>query len=297
MKVYRVVPNTFSTGERLDSSRIPGGEDIYYKLGYASFVGERGFHKHNNLFDESEQIEDGKYFFLFLEDAIKQGYYLLTMFHYLRDVGSFYILEYDFPEEVVLKHFGYGDYLDKNGCANPLFEVFIDKKDFSTGAKEVIGTQSLSSKLIQKTLFDSFGDVLKAAERIVAFAPTEFVLYDNYFEKNYWQGFYDVVDNSEITKDILVNSRLFSEFLQLSGKLIKSPYLTGNIISVNLEELMYKYSKWSEVAEYFKLLGWRFDVSKEQKEFKSELLRYSGYNSLGNKEPDEVRRLLKERHY
>lgn len=297
MKVYRVVPNTFSTGERLDSSIIPGGEDIYYKLGYASFVGERGFHKHNNLFDKSEQIGDGKYFFLFLEDAIKQGYYLLTMFHYLKNVGSFYVLEYDFPEEIVLKHFGYGDYLDKNGCANPLFEVFVDKKDFSTGTREVVSVQSLSSKLIKKVLLDSFNDALNVAERIVSFAPTEFVLYDSYFEKNYWQGFYDVVENPEMIKDILVNSRLFREFLLLSGDLIKSPYLTGNIISVNLEELMYKYGKWSEVAEYFKSLGWRFDVSKEQKEFKSELLSYSGYNSLENKKPDEVRRLLKERHY
>ena len=73
MKVYRVVPNTFSVGKRLDLNSIPGGEDLFYKMGYASFVGERGFHKYNNVFESKNSIDDGKYFFLFPEDAAKQA--------------------------------------------------------------------------------------------------------------------------------------------------------------------------------------------------------------------------------
>ena len=63
MKIYRVVPSSFVTGKRMNSTELTGVEDIYYKMGYASFLGKRGFHMYNNT--GASIKSEGKYFFLF----------------------------------------------------------------------------------------------------------------------------------------------------------------------------------------------------------------------------------------
>jgi hypothetical protein len=72
-------------------------------------------------------------------------------------------------------------------------------------------------------MFESLKEILDIAERIVAFAPNEFVLYDDYFERNCCGNFYDVASNEKMLQEILQNSRLFKEFSFMTGELIKSP--------------------------------------------------------------------------
>ena len=49
MKIYRVVPRSFTTGRRINSTNLTGVEDIYYKMGFTSFIGKRNFHNYNNI--------------------------------------------------------------------------------------------------------------------------------------------------------------------------------------------------------------------------------------------------------
>lgn len=37
MKIYRDIPASFMTNRKLQSEKLVGLEDIYYKMGYASF--------------------------------------------------------------------------------------------------------------------------------------------------------------------------------------------------------------------------------------------------------------------
>ena len=106
MKIYRVVPDSFATGERLNANDKVGSEDIYYKMGYTPFSEKIGRHNFNTLNCENKQ---GKYFYLFAEDAIQEGSNLINVYHRL-GVDTFSVIEYDMPEDIIMKNIGYGDY-------------------------------------------------------------------------------------------------------------------------------------------------------------------------------------------
>jgi len=296
MKLYRVVPNTFSTGQRLDEKVIPGGEDIYYKMGYASFLGQRGFHKYNNLFEKSNTIEDGKYFFLFPEDAIKQGYYLLTKFHKFTNIESFYVVEYDFPIDIVLQHFGFGNYQSDSGISNPLTEIFIEKKHFITHQKEIISPRQIPTTQIDEILLTSLTEVLKHAKTTNQDGYDR-LQYEDYAIKNYYVSFEDFVSNPKNIQFELQNSRLIHAFHSLNGEIIKSPYLTGRIIPINISQIFRTYFSWEDATEYFKSMGIRYDSSMEQNKFKMEILIAAGYCNPKEKDANKIRKLLKERNY
>lgn len=292
MKLYRVVPNTFSTGNRLDTEIIPGAEDIYYKMGYASFLGQRGFHKYNNLFENSDTIEDGKYFFLFPEDAIKQGFYLLTKFHKFTAIESFYVVEYDFPIDIVLEHFGFGDYKSDSGIPNPLVEIFVEKKHFITHPKEIISPSEIPGAKIDEILLTSLTEVLEHAKD-----GYDRLQYEDFAIKNYYMSFEDFVSNPKNIQFELQNSRLRHAFHSLSGEIIKSPYLTGRIIPININQLFQTYFSWEDATEYFQSMGIRYDSSIEQNRFKTDILIAAGHYNPKEKDAKKIRNLLKERKY
>lgn len=68
MKVYRAVPDSFVTNRKLEQKSLRGLEGIYYQAGYSSFVNKMGYHDYNNLAKDIKN--EGKYFFLFAEDAV-----------------------------------------------------------------------------------------------------------------------------------------------------------------------------------------------------------------------------------
>lgn len=47
--------------------------------------------------------EEGKYFYLFFEDAVRENHNLMTHFHGL-NTNDFFIVEYDVPGELMLKN-------------------------------------------------------------------------------------------------------------------------------------------------------------------------------------------------
>lgn len=100
MKIYRAVPDSFVTGKKMNQHFLTGVEDIYYMSGYTSFLGKRGFHDFNNLV--IDQNKDGKYFYLFAEDAIEEASKLIRGFHRL-SMDTCSLLEYDVPEDMILK--------------------------------------------------------------------------------------------------------------------------------------------------------------------------------------------------
>ena len=122
MKIYRVVPNSFASGERLKNEKV-FSEGIYYSMGYTS-IPRKTPHKFNNI-----KCEDkiGKYFFLFLEDAVAVGNSLIKNFHRLNS-STCTILEYDVPEELIFKHIGYDEY---KSDIFPIYlaKTFIEKDD------------------------------------------------------------------------------------------------------------------------------------------------------------------------
>ena len=70
MKIYRVVPNSFLVGRRLGAQNKVASEAVYYKMGYTPFSGNLGNHDFNTLDCDNLQ---GKYFYLYAEDAIFEG--------------------------------------------------------------------------------------------------------------------------------------------------------------------------------------------------------------------------------
>ena len=89
------------------------------------FLRKRGGHEFNSLADDLS--EEGKYFYLFAEDAIIQGNDLLGKYHRLT-IDTFLVVEYDIPKEIILKNIGYGDYTEG---INPLYliESYIERSD------------------------------------------------------------------------------------------------------------------------------------------------------------------------
>ena len=118
LKVYRVIPSAFFTYDRICS------EDIYYEMGYASFLCKKTMlHIDNNLQCAGKQR---KYFFLFFEDAALMGSRFLFNNHSKVYTDIFSIVEYDVLDDVLLEHIGCGSY-SLNEHLVLRTEAFIEK--------------------------------------------------------------------------------------------------------------------------------------------------------------------------
>lgn len=125
MKVYGGVPNGFMTVQRLDENEKISSEILYYKMEYIPFYSKMWKHDFNTMNCKDLQ---GKYFYLFAEDTIFEGNKLINNYHRLK-ADTCLILEYDIPEDIILKHIGYGDYTYDIRTLL-LMETFIEKCDF-----------------------------------------------------------------------------------------------------------------------------------------------------------------------
>lgn len=85
-------------------------------------------------------------------------------------------------------------------------------------------------------------------------------------------------------------------FLSHKVEAIKCPYITKRIIPINNQYNVKNFCSWVNALEYYEQLGFQFDVSKEQNQFKEYLLNYLGKYS-GEKDIEQVKLLLKERKY
>lgn len=284
MKIYRVVPGTFTTGKRLNSTELTGIEDIYYKIGYASFLGKRGFHKYNNI--SASLKEEGKYFFLFFDDAVFEGSNLVGGFHRLR-MDTCSIIEYDIPEDIILKHIGYGDYT-RDIFTNHKVETFIEKSDLGS---EIITTEDVEKEKKILTLIDVLKEDLKRIKEYGFSSFDDMDFYLQYFRTN---DLLKLFDDEEVIKKGILNSPFYFKFMNEIGELVKSSYITKRIIPLNMSFLSRNLGSYERIADYYQAMGLDFRISKEHDEFKDELLYY-----VKNEEKDKekIKTLLKEGKY
>ncbi len=274
MKIYRVVPNGFATRGRLNNERACA-EEIYYQMGYAS-TPRKNFHKFNNLDCEGKI---GKYFFLFVEDAVAIGNSFLGNFHHLSN-STCTILEYDVPEDLIFKHIGCGDY--KNDIFPlDLAETFIEKEDLGDNP---INSYDIADIEKEKHFLQAFERFLKLMINYDRYLDDDIYFYLNHF----WIGdLSDVLNNMDEYKSSLLKTPLFNAFLNDFRKLIPCHFITGKVLLAN------NYLLTHTNGEY---LGINLDYSKEQREFKKEIIN-NLYNNPESKDIENVRRLLKERKY
>lgn len=216
MKVYRVFPDIFVTDEMLDTTKNIVIEALYYKMGFTAFSTTQKYGQ-NNLKCRGKQ---GKYFFLFMEDAITEGYRLINNFHKLR-TNSFLIIEYDIPLDLIFKHLGYGDYTT-GFIPHFLTESFIEVKEFGECVQ-------VDKNIIKKELLMEFIESLKRIKSLSEYNFDELQYYNNAFWKNILT---DNITDDE-AKFVLERSSLFYYFLNSECNIRLSPFATNKMIAIN----------------------------------------------------------------
>jgi len=284
MKIYRVVPSSLLTNERLNSTNLTGIEDIYYKMGYTSFLGKRGFHVYNNL--EISPTDEGKYFFLFFDDALFQGFNLISGFHRLR-MDNCSIIEYDIPEDIILKNIGYGDYTEGIFTEYKV-ETFIKKNELDG---EVITTENVSKEQKILTLTDILTEELKQINEYGFSSFDDMNFYINYFRIN---DLSSLINETEIIKKGIEQSQFYLAFKQEKGEIIKTPYITKKIIPLNMDFISNNLRSDEKIIEYYQTMGIDCRISKEHNDFKTELVHCV---RTDKKDKQKIKRLLKQARY
>lgn len=287
MKIYRTIPDSFSSFANRNYSKANvriALENIYYRMGYAYFIEKIGCHDFNNLNCE-EKI--GKYFYLFPEDAILEGSKLLQNYHRLR--GSTYlIIEYDVPEEVILKNIGYGDYTSD---IMPMYimETFIEKNDFGN---IILSSNQIESDKKNKCLIDALNFFLENLQGIIGSSTDDDVeYYLDYFKSDNLKVL--LSNKSELLSQLL-ESELYSSFIQQECELVSTPFITTRIAPINREFIFKELGDYNKIFEYYQTFGIHCDFSQEQKNLKKELL-YCVDKDTADKE--YIKKLLKEKKY
>jgi len=284
MKIYRVVPSSFVTGKRMNSTELTGVEDIYYKMGYTSFLGKRGFHMYNNT---GASIKDeGKYFFLFFDDALFEGCNLIGGFHRLR-MDTCSIVEYDIPEDIILKHIGLGDYTE-DIFANHKVETFVEKDDLNG---EIVSTEDVPQDKKIITMTDILMDELK---RIKEYGFSSFEDMDFYIDYFKTSDLSTLITDREKVKNAIEESLFYLTFMKEKGELVKTPYITKRIIPLNMGFISRNLRDYEKITEYYQRMGIDCRISSEHDDFKEELV-YCVQNEEKNKQ--KIITLLKEGKY
>lgn len=283
MKVYRVVPDSFFMLDILKKfeNDYRTFEDIYYKMGYISF-GQNTKHSYNNIYKKlSNQERCGKYFFLFIEDAVWNGLSLLNSFHGIEKNHTFIILEYEIPDDLVLKHIGYGDYA-RDCFQNYVMECFVTKNDMINNKMSSI---NISTKEKENGLVYALENSLNAIDGYADAA---------YFENEFYKKFFNVDNLSEIIHEpnLLIKRLINIPFYKtyMNSQIFQTSFITGNLIYVN--DFVDNYH---QLIEKIEPRDKRFENVNDQVYFKKELMYYSSQDTEDAKE--SIKTLLKERYY
>ena len=289
MKLYRVLANNFLSKQRLDEVNPTGLEGLYYTMGYTYFRGEGSLHAYNNIYKTI--TEAGKYFFLFFEDALKYGTGLLNGLHNLFNIQSFTIVEYDIPIEIILKNIGYGDYTNSI-IKEYAIETYINQSDIGVNK---LNTADISAEQKKAAILNFFNETLKQLNFFQEYSLYDYRYYLGQSEEELWK----VLENPELIERKVIESPLFKSILSDNRILVESPFITGTCLQINqryYNERFMVFESPEKIKDYFSRRNICCDFSKEQQSFKDELLYYAGLND-NQKNPEEIKRLLKERKY
>lgn len=283
MKIYRVITNTFTTA-RVRLGLTPTAlEDIYYDMGYISLLGNASLHKCNNIYENISG--DGKYFFLFPEDAILIGNQLLKIYHGLFYIDTFLVVEYDVPNELILKNIGYGDY--SNYWSRKILETFIEKEDLGN---KIITTDSIGIERKTQSFINRFSDSIQKICDFNIYKQYDFDYYSKVFETD---DLNEIKNDRDKISEMLLNSELYRNFINKNLTLVETPYTTGKIIYVNRNYIKKAYGEMHNATKYFKQMDIRFDISNKQDGYKNKLLSYVD----AEKNIEKVEQMLISRSY
>lgn len=271
MKVYRLIPDSFLSLDRrgnivgLNETDNIGIEDIYYNIGYVTLkrgaywvelsaceidqmlIKEEMEHKNNDI------NKKDKFFFIFKEDPIIYSQQLSQLCNckplYFSS-GSGRLVEYDIPEEIVMKYYAPGTYGPICGyCSHELAAECYVKEDNFKG--EVMSSNKISIEDKIKALIKPLKQTL---DSLIDFKK-------NYNESEneiykYFSGLFNVKDLNEVVndekklKEILFNSLYYENFVKAEVKIVETPYITGKVLSSPIEcALNYRFAR--ENKDYF----------------------------------------------
>ena len=241
MYLYRVVPNSVISENHYQSDCSPinrteflGGEDIYYNMGYTSFIDEVGIEgKNYNLITALSSIKNkrqtkGKFFFLYLDEALDNCQAVINSFGNI--VGDTYcLLVYDFPIDIILKNIGYGYYEDRRRVRS--IESYIEISDFGS---DIINSNQISDieklKVLRKLLSDS---LMKEINDYNFYSSNSVYTIIRYF--NEFKGFdLEKLKDDEWLNSKIKNCKLYDNILNHNGTIIKNNYLVGKNIPINI---------------------------------------------------------------
>ena len=238
MNLYRVVPNSIICRDRrsgylsIDETSFIGAEDLYYNMGYTSFIDEvdtSGKDLYTGLttvpFNKDEK---NKFFYLYPDEALQNA---SSIINYLGNkVGATYcLLVYDFPLDLILKHIGYGNY---EGKRRPYaLETNIDINDFGT---DVLDSSKIESKEKQKVLISFFQQsLLTEADTFLEYSMDTLDELLKYLNKYGNQCLVKINDLS-YASEIIQNSKLYHNFLDYNGPVVQNNHITGKNIPINV---------------------------------------------------------------
>lgn len=237
MHIYRVVPNSIAIRENshiaLKGNAFSGAEDLYYNMGYTSFIkGSNSSRKNWNRAINTLNTEgQGKFFFIFPDDAIKHSFEVINSFG--RKIGCTYsLLVYNIPSNIVLNNIGYGIY-GEDGDIH-LAEVYITKDQFG---KTVIDSSSIDEQRILTELINILKTTLskEANTYLQHDSPTIFEYMEDLDDFNLIQH----LEDEEYIKKLVETSKLYNSLKEYNGQIIKSDFIIDKNISINSYENAY----------------------------------------------------------
>ena len=294
MKVYRIIPDSFVIEDRnrnisgLNETKNIATEDIYYNMGYVSLSNKK-YSIANKVIDMLVKSENGdfdkmgKYFYIFPEDAVMFATQLFHIFHRVKS-NCARLVEYDIPDELIMKYYGYGTY---DGAAGNEYaaECYLTEDDFKG---KVISSNEISIEDKRKALLKSLKQTLQGLTDVDTYLEPLNEYFCEVFKTN---DLKEVLNDEKKLKEILFNSTYYKKFIKKEVNIVKTPYITGNVLSLPLKSF---HIVSSSNNEYCKSKGFNLDFTSENIDYMSKCAKYVSQD-MDEKEKQYVLDLLKNR--
>lgn len=294
MKVYRVIPNSFVNGTKQKNFGIYcndflGAEDIYYELGYISLANKVGVTNNEWTNDESKH---GKYFFLFLEDAILEASNFMQHQHGL--IGNTYnIVVYDVSLDIILDNIRRGLYSVYRTQSFIPMKYFSDPihSDKLTQEEKLTTCINLFKKSIKSEVQTGFG------ERTLRFYALNLGM--SRFETEKY--LLSLTEDEDQLREIIINSPLFNQLNLNNAKLFNNDFNSHVIFPFN-EYLKRKNfdeynGEWNvNINNYLKDVGVSYEYNMEYlKELKKEINDLLRADEFEDNIREETREIIRSR--
>lgn len=227
MKLYRIIPNTFTTNignntDILGDLNYTGFEDLYYKIGYTSF-------KKNMLIDSNNKkssansfsyTPQAKFFFFYPDNAILAANQIIQNKNLF--CSDYMLVEYDFPIEIVSKYIGIGIYFDNERY----LEFLIPKTEFGFHNNN-IDLKVEKEKVFNLSLIHSINSLSNQLSDCDKLLDSIYVMdildqYENFFGKL-----------DDIHLEEIIGTDMYKSFLENDSDIIKCPYSTNRFTYIN----------------------------------------------------------------